>query len=407
MRESRFARQAISLKRWIWLIFISALTLTGAYLAGTYTLATVLKNAKPDQAFALAPWDGDVAARYARTQVPTRPDSAQSFRTDQIAKYALHKDGIALDALVALGLDAQIQGKPDLARRYFELSQRLSHRDLQTNLWAIENAVAKGDVADAVRHYDIALRTSREARQLLFPVLASAITDRSIMNAMVQLLADHPYWASDFIFFLAKDSPNPLAAATLFDRLDKVDGLVGGPAKSAIISNLISKGKIERAWNFQASHSSGMERSRSRDPHFANDQDSRSAFDWQLFGDSGISTSIERGMDGNELAFSVPPGAGGLLIRQMQLLPPGSYILRSKAAGLNATESSRLQWSLTCIDGRSVSQIPLNNSADEGGTTIGYFDIESDCPVQYLSLIARSSDIGISGNIIEADVRPM
>src|SRR3546814_17422634 len=64
--------------------------------------------------------------------------------------------------------------------RLLAYSQTLSRRDLRTQLMAIELAVARDDIPSALRHYDIALRTKKNAPDLLFPVLTSALTNPTI-----------------------------------------------------------------------------------------------------------------------------------------------------------------------------------------------------------------------------------
>src|SRR3546814_1290750 len=73
--------------------------------------------------------------------------------------------------------DAFARGDQAKGERLLAYSQKLSRRDLRTQLMAIELAVAQGDISGALRHYDIALRTKKNAPELLFPVLTSALPD--------------------------------------------------------------------------------------------------------------------------------------------------------------------------------------------------------------------------------------
>ncbi|MDT9096849.1 hypothetical protein RSW32_26335, partial [Escherichia coli] len=76
--------------------------------------------------------------------------------------------------------NAQLHGDVGAARRLFAYGQRLSRRDNSTQLWAIEDAVARNDIPDVLRHYDVALRTSPNLADILYPVLASASADPAI-----------------------------------------------------------------------------------------------------------------------------------------------------------------------------------------------------------------------------------
>jgi hypothetical protein len=211
---------------------------------------------------------------------------------------------------------------------------------------------------------------------------------------MSDVLASRPQWGPDFIFFLAKEGSDPRTVAGLFTRLRRARIPISEAADASLIENLIGKGAIEEAWSFYTASHPEANRTKSRDPGFANDQGSRSSFDWQLFGDGGVSTAIERGDQGNVLAFSIIPGGSGLLARQMQLLPRGAYILRGKSANIDLPEMARPVWELSCLDGRSLGKMTLPNSTERNGAFMARFDVPAECPVQYLSLIARPYDMG-------------
>lgn len=389
-----------------WRTGVGIMAIGIAYVAGAQALADVAKAVRPDQAFALAPWDGQIGARYARSLIPTTIDKARLNRADRAARYALQREPLALDAITTLGFDAQTQGNERLARRYLSLAQHMSRRDLAIQLWAIEDSVSRGNVAEAVANYDIALRTKRDARKILYPVLASAIADAGVADAMTRTLATRPYWAPDFIFFLAKEGTDPEAAARLFDRLAAAHVAIAPEARTVLVENLISKGDFEHAWASYLKDHPTADRRQSRDPHFTNDQDSRSSFDWQLLGDAG-STSIERGSTGNVLSFSIPTGSGGLLARQMQLLPPGSYLLRSVHSGIDGSASNRPIWDLSCRDGRMIGHMPLAGSEQGENATAARLTVPAGCSVQWLSLIAPPSDGNIRGEVIDVSLKPI
>lgn len=407
MNDARPSRRTLSATGLAWRGCVGVAALVAAYLAATQSLANAVESVRPDQAFALAPWDAQIAGRYARTLILTTPDAAHTEQADRIARQALRREGTASNAIATLGLDAQARGDTPLAQRYLDIAQRLSRRDVAVQLWAIEDAVGRGDIAAAVTHYDIALRASHDTRQLLFPVLASAIADPAIAGPMTRLLAtQRPYWTADFIFFLAGKAPDPGVAASFFDRLDAARIPISDAARSVLITSLVAKGEVDRAWQIYATRHPTADRRRSRDARFANVQDSRSPFDWQLFGDNGLSTSIERGTTGNVLAFSVPPGAGGLLARQMEILPPGSYRLRSSTSDITAPASVRPMWVVTCQDGRPIGRIGIAGAPGTGDVATDRFDVPADCRAQYLSLVAPPSDIDVTGNILAIEVVP-
>ena len=382
--------------------------LATAYFAGAQSLATAMRRGHEEQAYALAPWDAQIIGRYARSIVSTAPGRSTFSRAHLLARKALTREATEIDAIVALGMEAQLRGDVDAARTFFGFAQTLSRRELQTQLWSIEDAVARGDVPHALQQYDITLRTSKTARGILFPILASAIADSAIAEATARTLAGKPRWTSDFIYYVAKQGTDPVAATRLFARLKRLGVTVSDAANAALIDALIGKRLYMQAWSVYADFHSGSSRLQSRDPHFANNQGSRSAFDWQLLGDDGVSTAIERSDNGNVLTFSTTSGAAGLMARQLQLLPPGDYIVRGRSARIDLPEAARPFLQLSCLDGRPLQKVDLPNSNLQGGGFKGRLMVPRDCPVQYLSLIARPYDMGsrIEGEISEIALLP-
>ena len=150
----------------------AVLTVLG-YFSVAYTLGYLLRE-NPAYAYSLASGDGRVTARLSQAVLTAKPAAPERDRATRLAWLALRQDPTAVRAAITLGLSAQLGGEINGARRLFAYAQALSRRELQTQLWAIEDAVSRDDITGALRQYDIALRTSRKAPDLLFPVLASA-----------------------------------------------------------------------------------------------------------------------------------------------------------------------------------------------------------------------------------------
>lgn len=399
---SRLSPQECSVR--IGLAVIAALI---GWNAVTQSLALALRSRSPERAHALAPGNAQIAATLSAKWVL---DPAQQAESVRLAHQALRRDATAVQAVVALGLEADQRGDKAASRRLFAYSQKLSRRNLIAQIWAIEDAVTREDIAGALRHYDIALRTTNEAPDILYPVLAAAIADPVIRAELTRTLAAKPAWGPFFIDYVARQGPDPRATAGLFQGLQRARIPVSESSRTALIGALAEKGDYESAWAYFASTRTGMDRRRSRDPRFVMTGDTPSQFDWQVGNGGGISVSIQPGgsSNGGIVDFVVPASIGGLLLRQLQLLPPGHYILTGRSAGVNQPDGARPYWTLVCLDGRELGRVVLPNSAQNRGRFGGSFTVLAGCPVQYLSLIARPSDAlgGLSGQIEEAALRP-
>ena len=308
---------------------------------------------------------------------------------------------MAIQAVTTLGLDAQDRGDLAYARRLFAYAQALSRRDFVTQLWSIEDAVKREDVPAAVHHYDIALRTTKAAPDVLFPVLSAAIDDPSIRASVFQTLRTQPAWAFNFLNYVSMGGAAPQSAAALFRGLIRAGIPVPPSATVAVINRLISAGATQQAWNYYAAVHSGSDLSQSRDPRFTADVRAPAVFDWVATNEAGLSATIQRNPKGGLVDFSAAPSTGGILLQQTEMLPAGIYRLIGHSIGIDQPEAALPYWALTCRDGRELNRISVPNSARGGGMFTGSITVPAGCPVQTLTLVARPSETitGLTGQI--------
>lgn len=392
------------------------------YIAVLRSAAMALPERSLAQAHELAPGDARIAADLARQQIvaQTADPSVQQLsgtvlvsrmaETKRLAQQALRRDATAIPAVTTLGMIAQLQGDVQDARRKFAYSESLSRRDLVTQLWLIEDAVGRNDIPAALRHYDTALRTKWGAWDLLFPLLAGASNDPMIAAELVKLLAKRPTWTNSFVTYLANNSSDPPATARLFIGLRRAGVPIGAEPQALVINALLAK-RPDAAWAYYASVRPGADRRRSRDPDFTAMLDPASQLDWiPAASDTGLSASIQRAGQGAVFDFFAPASVGGALLQQIQLLPPGRYILQGRSSGINQPDEAQPYWVLTCTnDGRELGRVAVPNSDQHDGTFSGYLTVPADCSSQYLALMARASNAieGLSGQIERVQLRPV
>ena len=405
-RKSRLPRR--SPKEWAVRIALAVLSLVLGYFAVTHSLAQVLRTKAPEQAFRLAPYDGRISAYLSAKMSGPGANVEERTESDRLARSALRQDPTAVAAFATLGINAQLRGDTEAARRYFKYSEKLSRRDLRTRLWFIEDAVSREDIPEALRHYDIALRTSRAAPDLLYPVLASAISDATIRTETVKTLAAKPTWTDSFIYHAAANS-DTISVARLFRSLHLAGVVVPDSAQAAVVSRLVAEQNYPAAWSYYASVRPDADRRRSRDASFAANVSAPSPFDWTPFGgDSGISTVIQSGNQDGIFDFSAPATVGGPLLQQLQLLPTGEYVIEGRTIDLEQVATARPYWVLICANGRELGRVEVPNSSVNGGVFRGRYTVREGCPAQYLRLVARPSNAigGLSGQIDEVQLRP-
>jgi hypothetical protein len=374
----------------------------------THSLAYMIRGSAPARAHALAPWDGRITALL--SEQLSGPDAAPADRrrADDLARLALRQDPTAVPAVATLGINAQVRGDTAAARRIFAYSEKLSRRDLRTRLWAIEDAVGRGDIPGALRNYDIALRTSRIAPDLLFPVLASAISDSDIRRALIATLVQRPAWSEQFLGFVAGTGPDAQATASLFEALPSRGIALPVGAAPALVGRLLAENHVDDAWRFYAALTPDADRRVARDPDFTANLQSPTPFDWIPITDSGVSATLQRGERGGIFDFAVPSNLGGPILRQTQLLPPGEYAIEGRSIGIEQAGNALPYWTLTCPDGRELGRVVVPDSTQANGRFAGRLTVPAGCPVQQLALVARPSEqlSGLTGQIDDIRLRP-
>lgn len=406
-RRAGRQRSAIEWTIRLGLAFMALLT---GYVAITRALAYSLRESDTARAYELAPNDGRIAGLYTAARSGPEATTADRRQADRLAASAMMHDPTAIAAVSTLGINAQLRGDTQSARRFFSYANLLTRRDLQTQLWNIEDAVGRGDVPDALRHYDIALRTSRHAPDLLFPVLASAIADPNIRAALIKTLKSKPAWATAFIDYVAGKGPDPQSIADLFIGLARADVPVSETARRATVDGLIESDRLDQAWAYYMQLHPGAMRTRSRDPQFQADLASPSLLDWRALDDVGITTSFQRNGKVGVFDFSVATSVGGPLLEQLQALPPGHYRLSGRSDGIATTEQMRPYWSLVCLHNKmELGRVPLPTSENIIKPFVGYFDVPLGCNTQMLRLTAQPSDAvsGVSGTVRQVLLQPV
>jgi hypothetical protein len=368
------------------------------------SFANVAVRADSRLAHAVAPWDGAITAAYAADAFAAQPLASQTSLPARLAGQALSQDPTAVKAINVLAFQAQLRGNGTAADRAFAYAARLSRRELGPQIWAIEDAVNRGDIDAALDHYDIALRTQADAQPMLFPTLAAALAERRIADRLARILRAGPVWGSEFVDYAATNGKEPEGGLSLFKALRTGGVAISNDQMAGIVNGLIAAGKVDLAWTTYAQMRPGADRRISRDANFALNADVRTAFDWRASDDPGLSAAILRTARAGMIDFSLPPGAGGIVVRQVQLLPPGHYRLEGHSMSVKQPDQSRPYWSLTCQDGRELGRVVMPNSDLNGGRFIGEFSVPQGCALQTLALVVRPSDevSGVSGQVDHA-----
>ncbi len=398
-RTARFPRVTILDQRhdrhprnWAARIFIVVVVAAWGCIAVTHTAAFRIRSSNSEMAHRLAPYDGRMTALAAAFLADPAAPEADRGRADRTARLALRQDATAVAAVSTLGLDAQILSRDAEAGKLFAYAQRLSRRDMQSQLWAIEDSVRRNDVAGALYHYDAALRAAPNLSAMLFPVLSSATSDPEIRRGLVTTLKSATIWRDSFINYVSANSTDPRSTALLLTELTAAKIPVARAPQASVVRLLMQSGFHDDAWDFYAKGALYANRWASRDPRFMLGDTAPTLFDWNVVAPPGISASIQDGKPGGLFDFSASAMTSGVVLQQVQLLPPGAYRLVGHSVDIRQSGGARPYWQLTCQDGKELGRVPVPNSTASSGRFDGLLTVPAGCPVQTLSFVVQAPE---------------
>lgn len=358
--------------------------------AGTtaVSLAGILRYERPAQALAFVPFDAVANATLADRMLQTgegAPDQITAFASRAIARSPLSPS-----AMRTLGYLADANGDVRAARRCLAVADQLTRRDLPTNLWLIEDAVKRDDVAGALDHYDAALRTSRMAESILFPVLASVAADPEFTPSLTKVLSRNPQWIIEFIPYALRGGGATEQLATLVESLPTGSDARDRQLTISTLGKLVDEHRYERAVRFldsgvaRAAGSNGR-----RSAHVIGAFDEPRGFvpyAWSLT----QSPEIETAVDGGSLVVLTKLEGQGIAASRLFDFEPGQYRLSVTNASAEAAKAS---WEVACAGpgGRLLATLPLPVARGAASTPVR---IDAGCRAVTLQLKVEHDDAG-------------
>jgi tetratricopeptide (TPR) repeat protein len=371
-------------------------------------IANIASGSAPSRALRFYAFHGDALANQAFNVMQARtPDSVA--RAEQLARRAFDRDPTSVAAVRTLSLIQDVRGNRDRAYRGLRYALTLNRRDLLTHLWLIENYVQLEDTAGALRHYDMALRTSTAAHTILMPILIQASSDPGVREPLTKILATRPIWRPTFIREIIANASPVDAAVDLQRRL----GSVGAPFSAQEDKDLAARLVTEERFDVAAQL---LKRNADSAPVIDGRFDFRQPsgiFSWTLQANYSLGASSDVSASGGEdhvLSIFSAPGEGGEVARQLLILKPGRYRISSIANGLTAKPRDQARWLVTCAgrNGRDVGTVNLMGGSG-GQASVAEFSVpDLGCAAQWLTLILKApADAGIQAQVEKVEITPL
>lgn len=357
---------------------IAAVSLLAVAIFVPSSLADWLAVDQPLLATRIAPWNATAAANAAAAL-----KNPQNPQARALVRRVLARDLTQIPAIELRALDLTASGKVTEARSLFDLSNRLSRRNLPTRLWLIQDAVDHGNVAGALKNFDIALRTTTAAQPILFPILARAAADPTLTGQLAELFDRPSDWRQMFFEWAFSNERDVRPIASVIAQMKDKDFVAANGDDQRLVERLVTAGDFFRARllheRFRA-HEGNI-----ADSHFG-DARARYPFGWGLV--SNGSLGAERTLSGSSatLTYRAAPANSGQVAAQLLTLAPGRYRLATEAAARGTGAAP--YWAIVCGEnGHELARLDQPMIADGMAETA--FSVPDNCEGQWLTLTLR------------------
>ena len=350
---------------------------------------------RPDHAEALL--------RQAETQLAAKDLAAAAASARRLLQ-ATPMDGRGYRVLAQV---AVAERRKDEARNLFRIAARRAPRDLPARAWLAQDALERGDPADALVQIDAVLTLSPRTGATVFPVLAKLAADPTFAEALADVLRRGPTWRAGILAALQQAKPEDREAADqVLDALQRKGGFT--PEETAAgIEALLREGRWGQAHARWAAPfvAGGKPLPLLFNGNFALDP-SGTGFDWRLPPTPGVIVTFEPDQgEGRALrARFLGRRVAGAFLEHRLLLAPGPYRFRHRLRIDALRSDNGLGWSVLC-EGQAA---PLAQGAPIAGTR-GWHMVEveftvpaQDCPGQWLRL--GNAGATSAGQLVNGDL---
>ncbi|MFN3619853.1 hypothetical protein [Sphingorhabdus sp.] len=397
---------------WVKIVVITVATAYLAWLSFIHAVANITWDRNPDIALRYVPDHPLALSRKADEMFAENQDPATLAKVEAMAKQSLRGGALNPVAIRLLGYVADVRGDSKKARELMLLSHKVSRRDFGTQLWLIEDAVARGDKKQALYHYDIAMRTTPSSFPILFPTLTGALSDPEVRMALAPIVRQAPVWLPTYLNEAIKTVENP---ANLADVLVKAGGLpdlqVYHSLSNDLLGYLAAKDKFPAFRQYYLSLK-GNNRVAFQSASLNKDTVNLRypAMGWQVVENPGIGGSFSQPDDKGRSSLAAFAGSGqrGEIMRKMLFLDPGSYRFQAQYSALEEVSDAEIRWDLYCISekgnvGKWFIETPVRKGSF--GQTHA-FTIGNDCRNQLLVMQAAggSNQLGAEFTLRSVDI---
>jgi hypothetical protein len=392
--------------------FCTLIGLLGAWFALALAISGVSRIKAPQAALAFIPSESTALSSRADQLYSTNPKSPPPAAS-QLARKALAVQAINAKALRILGYAADVRGDNAKAEDYVRMAARLSRREAGAQLWLIEYYAQANDAANTLAHYDILLTTKPETQAMLFARLSNAIQDKPVRSALLPYWQQDRAWISDFLWHVIYNEKDLSKLVSLVVEANgfpknKKNYKISRDQERNFLGRLINEERFADAKIiFQFIPHASPEKL--IDPSFDDsDRDARfSSIGWRITEDPNAGAYFIRKTEQDKPALSIFANSSTTqtVANKLLYLKPGSYLFSARLSNLDRGDGGFLRWQLRCP---AIPAAPVWTLDSINASVRASFDIPTNCPVQFLDLIASGGkgQTGLEATVASVAITP-
>ena len=361
------------------------------------TAANVTREKTPEVALRLMPTDaGALAKRNDFNLLQDRNTGKWRVSADD-ARQSLVAEGLNPRAVRQLAFAAENEGNVSKAQSLAYQSEKMTRRDIGTQLWLANRLASREDIKGALRHIDLGLRATPESQALLFPMLIRALTTSDFQAEFARYISTSAPWLGSFINY-AFSKPADL------DILSRSIVLAGGlrsNAKNDVLNtqmlNLLASGghysEIQPYYKARKNPDLSLLSDIALKPSGIDPRNGPLA--WSANESVDIDAAIVTTDDGKEYSIdlTIGPGKRRAAAQKILYLQPGTYQFSALHKFNADAADGAMNWEWACIAGSNPELLTTHifRASDiKGGSAAqaAEVSIPASCAIQRLTLLA-------------------
>ena len=306
-------------------------------------------------------------------------------RWHALAVDAFLSEPTASGAVAIIALAQAGEQQQSLMLKAFELSRR----EQLVNGWLIASGSTGNDISSVLKYYDVVLRTSSTAPDVIVPIMVKALANDSAIGPYATMLSEDPPWAGRF-WGEIPSSPESLDNAVLLRQALLRQKVQSDNYQDAnLILALTNRFKFEQATQlYQQLKRKKWQTDVVRNDNFRTVSEFP-PLDWQLFSTGEYGASIQAG----QLNLSAIDNSGGLFARQLVELERRNLILKFVLEQI-PVPGDKVSIQLLCAEENVISSSALPVAITELETRIVIANENDACRYYWLDITGRAGEDG-------------